>query len=1181
MKVWMVRLAFAVVFLAGAVGLFAQATGSITGTVTDKSGAVIPGATVIVTNTDQNVSHQASTNAQGAYLVGGLIPGTYSVSVTAKGFDRYHATGVALRVGEQIRSDAVLQVGEVTNEVTVTGTGIGQVQTETSSLSGTITGTEVQNLELNGRNFTQLITLVPGVSNQTGQDEGTVGVYGNVNYSVNGGRLEENDWEVDGANVMDNGSNQTINVYPSVDAIGHVRVITNSYSALYGRDAGATVIADTKSGTNQWHGDAYEFLRNNALNARSFFDTTRPVYRKNDYGFTIGGPIKKDKLFVFWSEEWRKEANPSTFNDPVPPMSHRQGNFSDVCPAAGSTPPTGVGDFEKSYPNCPIQSITPPPAGSPSGTQGTYTLFPNDQVPVDPNAADLLTFVPQPNQVTSAGSFFHGSVSTNTDWREELFRVDDQINSKWSAYFRLIHDSWSTVVPQTLWSWSAYPTTPTNFVGPGADMVAHIATTISPTLLNEFVADYTVDHIALTNTANVALPSNWSMPGIFKNGFGNKMPAYMMCGASVDGGCWFVDTGDEPWYNSNPTYDFHDTITQQHGNHALYYGAQFTAAQKNEMGGQEVQPTLEFGTWATCTTNNALADMLTGCIAQAYQSNIQPKYFDRYKVFSPFIQDDWHASNRLTFNLGLRLDMMGTYRDKYPGLTYNFEPSQWVAANAPVIESDGTLGQNTAGTANFYNGLVECAAKGAPASCIKGHLWNFAPRLGFAYDLFGDGKTAFRGGYGVFYDHTSGNEAIDQLRNPPLAVTPNIYNIQGYANVGLPAGSSGLSPFGLGSLPLQETWPYVQQWHMDLQRQFFGNTVITASYVGTKGTHLTAGRNINQLHPIPTAQNPFSPGEPISSNDINGNPICNTFNNGGSVTLPNGNTIASNTQAGNLLSVACGNSADPMRPYLGYSSINLVDQGANSIYHAFQLSARRDFGGLDLNLAYTYSHAIDSSSDYGQTSVLDSYNMSLNRASSDFDQRHMLNFAWVYRLPVLPNNAWLGGWQWSGIMTAQTGVPFTITSGQDAAGVGSGSSFPLVVGNPRANVSSADQSLASAQYGPLMYNPSAFAAPTGLTFGNAGRNFMREPGRFNFDMGLFKTFRINERQHIEFRAEGFNVFNHTQFTGIASGISCFGTDNTAGGTPSGSASCLTSSNFLHPTGSHLGRVIQFGLKWAF
>jgi hypothetical protein len=349
-----------------------------------------------------------------------------------------------------------------------------------------------------------------------------------------------------------------------------------------------------------------------------------------------------------------------------------------------------------------------------------------------------------------------------------------------------------------------------------------------------------------------------------------------------------------------------------------------------------------------------------------------------------------------------------------------------------------------------------------------------------------------------------------------------------------------------------------------VQHQFFGNTALTVSYVGSKGTHLTDQRNLNQLFPVSAAQNPYKAGQPISQSDCN-----NMTVNGAPVT----------GQAAINLGVACGNDPSPYRPFIGYGGITYLENGASSSYNSLQVSARRSIGALDLSLAYTWAHSIDNSSDRYDGSFVNSYNLNANRASSNFDQRHILNTAWVYHLPVFSHNRWLGGWQWSGILGFQTGTPFSVTNSVygDNAGVANGGgtgSRPDVVGNPNASASASMQWSAP---GPLFYNPAAFVAPQGLTFGNAGRNLLRNPGRTNVDMGMFKTFQVTERQTVELRFEGFNVFNHTQWTGLNGGISCYGGSNNSAGDPS----CTANSNFLHPSGAHLGRILQFGLKYSF
>src|SRR5690348_2596033 len=307
---------FAVLFFFS-LTMFAQDTGQLTGTVHDSSGAAVANAKVTVSNASQGINRPTTTNSSGDWLVGGLPGGTYDVSVEAPGFKKFQTKSIALRIGQKLRQDATLQVGATATEITVQGTTVA-AETQSSDLAGTVTGKEITQLELNGRNFTQLVTLVPGVSNQTGQDEGTVGVYGNVSFSMNGGRVEYNNWELDGGDNMDNGSNSTLNVYPSVDAIAEFKVLTSNYGAQYGRNGSGTVEVETKSGTNTFHGDVYEFVRNDVFNAKNYFDSSVPPYKKNDYGYTIGGPVyipgvynkDKTKTFFFWSQEWRKDRVP-------------------------------------------------------------------------------------------------------------------------------------------------------------------------------------------------------------------------------------------------------------------------------------------------------------------------------------------------------------------------------------------------------------------------------------------------------------------------------------------------------------------------------------------------------------------------------------------------------------------------------------------------------------------------------------------------------------------------------------------------------------------------------------------------------------------------------------------------------------------------------------------------------
>jgi len=1166
----------------------AQDTGSITGTVRDSSGAVVPDAEVKLTSGAIGLTRPMTTNGDGDFLAAALPPGTYDLLVTAKGFKTFEAKGIIVRVAQKARVDVTLQVGQVSENVVVEGSNVAQVETQSSDLSGVVTGKEITQLELNGRSWVQLVALVPGVSNQTGQDFGGVGLNQNINFSINGGRGEYNNWQVDGANAMDTGSNGTLNVFPSVDAIAEFRVLTSNYGAQYGRNGSGTVEVVTKSGTKDFHGDAFEFLRNEFFNANDFFDNAagnpKPQYKKHAFGYTIGGPVfipghyntSKEKTFFFWSQEWHRERNPFSFNQQVPSSAEQDGNFNDVCPNTTLTPPSSA--------ECPI---------NPS----TGQAFPGNNVPIDPNAKAILSaLIPAPTIDNGANSFFIGAVSEPLTWRQELVRIDHNFSSKIRLMGRYIHDSNASVDPTVSFVGNPFPTIQTQVGTPGTSFVVHLTATASPSLLNEFVVSYAADHLILKNTGPFQIPtSGFTMTSIFNNGFGGQLPAVALANGTAYGGGFTINPGFMPWINSNPVYDYRDTVTKIIGSHNLQFGGEFVAAQKNEpsaptsvgLGG-----VLTFDESNTnVSTGNSFADFLHGNIASYAQTSAIVKYYYRYKIFEPYFQDDWHVNKRLTLNLGLRISMFGTNRDR-TRTSFNFEPSVYSASSgtAPTIQSDGSLAP---GSGNPFLGFVQCGGSGGttsvpsailsafPAStvagtslpgCVKGHLFNPGPRIGFAFDPRGDGKMAIRGGYGIFFEYGNGNEAnAESLEGtPPRVLTSSQPNIAsgngacpssqtGYTCIG---GAGVLFPLAVNNEPpaniaTRAIWPYVQQWHLDYQFEPMTNTVATVSYVGSKGTHLTDARDLNQLRALPLSQNPYKLGEAIGPNDCTPDASNNFF-------TPSGTPITG--QALVNFSVACGNDANPSRPFLGLSTLELLETQANSHYHALQASLRRTIGSLVLNAAYTYSHSIDDSSDRADATFVDSYNLSSNKASSNFDQRHILNVSYVYDLPLFRKSSglkktFLGGWQWSGITTFQSGVPIDLTNTVfgDNAGVGNGvgnGSRPDVVGNPHAA-----PCLTSTAPGPLLFNPCAFAAPRGLTFGNAGRNVLNRPHRTNFNMGLLKQFPIKESKAIEFRWETYNTFNHTQFDRVRRS---FG-----------------SSDFLTATTAHDARIMQFALKFLF
>jgi hypothetical protein len=1326
----LLRALLCLIFFLSALGTGTSAqngdAGSISGTVTDNSGGAIPGATITVTN-DSGTTQTATSDEKGEFLIGNLPAGTYSVTVTAGGFKDFKAIAVVVTAATVTKVPATLLPAGVSTSVNVEGQSATQVETESSQIVGTISRQEIVTLGLNGRNFTQLIALAPGVSNQTGQDEALVGVRGSVKYSVNGGRVEYNTFDVDGGDVLNasiNGSSSSLIVFPSLDAISELQVLTSNYGAMYGRSASGTILATTKSGTNDFHGDAYVFIRNNIFNDRNYFDQTKhaPTYEKYSPGGTIGGPLyipghyneSKDKTFFFVSEEYRHDREPFEFNQGVPSMEERDcmnavmpkatclnpfpagqifGDFSDVCPAAADGAQALFSRVQGTklpyFPDCP---------GFPTTTFSNTALltYQGNLVPKNMVSNALLNtnLIPAPNATSgcdsSIGSCYDMTVSPLTTWREDLIRIDHNIDPKTKLMFRYIHDDWKTVVPTPEWAYlqNSFPTVENKFVGPGTSMVAHLSNTISNTFVNDLAMSYTTDHITLTDLAGPGVVGSGpgGLPGaltpctsttfsdcvgyLFNNGFGNKVPGLDIAGTNLAyGGQGFaVDSAYMPWKHSNPTYSPRDDATIVLGKHTLEFGVLAIIAQRNEINPPVGANTGDLQGIATFTnqnninsTGNAFADFEQGSIRTYQQDSAQYKYHNNYHIIEPYLQDDFHVTSRLTLNLGVRLSLFGLYSEKNKN-SYNWVTSAFSTALASEVTVNpffGNLISTATGSAipidvnnvdpHILNGIVHCGFNGVPAGCMTNKYVNPAPRIGFAWDPFGNGKTSIRGGYGIFYEHGTGNEAntgslegspANQSMGGVLDMTqyfPTGWSCIGGIGLGCQA-AAGAYPINVTAIPTKAVWPYAQQWSLSVQRQLPLDLLGTIAYVGSKGTHLTAELQLNQLVPVNASQNPFLPGQPLTSD------VCEGF--GAGVFMVNGQSISAGQPGFVNLEAACnGVSAElpnpnslRQPPYAiagGIGQIYSLQNIANSSYNGLQITLRRSKGPLTLGLSYTYSHSIDDSSDRSDTTLANSYDFAQNRASSNFDERHLLNIDYIYELPVGQSiskftafwrDGWrqmsppappkpkkcdcpvehtdfiathpgiFKGWQLSGVTLYAAGTPYSVInagsssgiSSLDNAGVANGTgagSYPDLVVDPGYPLVPPSNN-GSTTIGPLLGNPNRYVAPQGLTFGDAGRNSMNNPGRLNFDAAIVKNVTISERYTLQLRLEGFNVFNHTQFevydssrAGIAGNniINCYGGADNSAGDPS----CLAGSSFLHPIEAHRPRTVQLGFKFLF
>jgi hypothetical protein len=1065
----------------------AQRQGTISGLVTDKSGAPVPNAQIKLTNEATGLSRNFVSNQSGNYDMPAVVIGKYTVEVSAPGFADYKQTGINVNVDDRLRVDAQLELRSVQETVVVQADTV-HIQAEDATVGQVVNSQQVEALSVNGRNFTSLAALVPGASSTQPALNTPVGVTSNTGISFNGMRQSNNVWRMDGQEDYDRGCGGCVVVLPSVEAINEFKVETSNTSVDTGFGNAGQINVTTKSGSRNFHGTAWEYLRNEDLDAKNFFTNLngqpKPPLRFNVFGYNLSGPVfipklyprSKSRTFFFFNEEWRKLRQASIFNTPAPTAAERTGDFS-------------------AFPTIYDPLNHQPFAGNkiPSGR-------------IDPNAAILAA----PNFIfplPTNGNNYAQSFSVPTNLREEIVRVDHSFTDREQVFFRFIDETNNQNFTNNLWSSSSYPTTTTLLVNKPRMYYGGLTSAISPSAVNEASVGYTKQPLDLSLNGNYQRPADLHIPELFPENRANRLPNIALVGPTLN---TQFDLASWPWTNALETWVFEDKFTWTRSNHTMTFGAIYMNFDKQQDLFGNTQGAFRFDGSATAgpgSKGNEFADLLLG---NAFQySELQAQYSPNYisRSIGIYAHDTWKVSPRLTLTLGLRWDgFPHAYeeKDRVSSFYLNlYNPSQ-----APQIDASGHIVPNTG---NLTNGLGLAGKNGIPRGLVQNH-WNlFEPRIGIAWRPKGE-DTVFRIGYGIYYERVQGNDIYNVAPNPPFSSTVTIFNTL----LSNPAGTSGatLLPAALQVYDPPYPTAQVQQYNAGVQRRVGRGVVATASFVGTKGTHLSDSRNINQPFPAQAAQ------------------------------------------------VLAGVNVNRVRPYPGYAQINQYFNGGNSNYNSLQASIRTDqYHGLTLQGSYTYSHAIDDvSGDVpGGTAHQDAYRAFLERGNSNYDRTQMFILSYVYDIPAPWQNgfarALLGNWQLSGISSFQTGTPLNITMSGDNAGIG-------VSGNPYRPDLVGDWAGDGTRQN--FFNKNAFVQPARGNFGNAGRNVVRGAGLNNTDASLFRKFPgilKSETSGLDFRAEFYNIFNHTQF-------SSYGTTFGVG-------------NFGQATGARDARTIQLGLRLYF
>ena len=1169
-----VSLILGLIFLPGS---WARSGGRVSGTVRDSSNAVIPNASVKATNTQTGAEHQMLTDGKGAYSFPELAIGTYDVLVERQGFKSYRRRGITLDADTSLTVDAVLEVGNASEAVTVIESAV-QVKTSDTEMGEVISGKTMTTMPLNGRSYTDLISLQPGVvpvssiTSSTVQDVGASALSpsGGLNpgtISINGQREFANAFIVNGSDAEED-VNAGTSIIPNLDSIAEFRVLTSNFDAEHGEFSGGQITVVTKSGGNEFHGDAFEFLRNTNLDARNYFSPTRGTFDQNQFGGTLGGPIRKNKLFFFADYQGtRSSQGVDTGRIPVPSQSDRTGDLSDM--ASSLTGVVTGQDWAATLSRELGYPVAADEAYYQSGcSRSSQCVFPNAVIPTSAwstPAKHLLQYIPEPNVGPSAFS---------TSAEDEHLRDDkgalrlDYNSHRWgllSAYYFLDDYTLNNPYPVAQ-SGASVPGFNALYLGRAQLLSLGDSKTIGTTAVNEFHFTY------LRNNSDLGKPVGGLGISLASQGFvtGVGTPGIVPLNPQGEGvestvfNTFSIGTNANQLRQVNNTFQWIDSLAKVVSRHTIKAGLEFHYDQIN------TNPIAQFNgnfLFAGGQTGSDFGDFLLGIPSQYNQSQLQ-RFYGRNQYWGFYGHDSWRLRPDLTLNYGLRWDRIEPWYEKNNGISA-FEAGKYtvVFPGAPA-------------------GILFPTDPGVPRTLAPPGNLDFAPRVGVAYSpqastdtvlgkiLGGPGETSIRAGFGIYYTAIealsvgilAGNVPFGITYSspaPPLFATPFITAANG-ENLGqafpaaLAAGKvSSSNPnaainwtqfepiTGIPGYSVTNRIPYTEEYMLSIERQLAPNTVLSASYVGAQGHRLL----------VMVEANPGDPALCLSlsqEQDVApGSPTCGPFAEGALFTTASGQVIRG--------------TRSPLGPNFG-SDTNQATTGQSN-YNALELSLRHVNGRLQLAAGYTISKSFDNSSNLGEE--VNPINPSLSYALSSFDIRHNFVISYNYQLPLehlfRRSNRWTEGWEISGITHVSSGLPVSLVSYGDNSLLGT---EPNGINNYSVDEPDFTPGSLAQNHNPRNGQPyfdlSLFSQNALGTPGTAKRRFFYGPGLDNYDMALLENLRLRESTSLQFRAEAFNVFNHTQFFG-----------------PQAVDGNIDSSTFGHIISAAPPRLMQFSAKFFF